>query len=101
MASSSIADRLRALSPEKQRLLALKMRASAANADRIVAFPRNEQEPLPLSFSQQRLWLLHQWQPESPLYNTFLAVRLTGRLRPDALIHAFQEIIRRHQALRT
>ena len=101
MASSSIADRLRALSPEKQRLLALKMRASASNADRIVAFPRNEQEPLPLSFSQQRLWLLHQWHPESPLYNTFLAVRLTGRLRTDSLIHAFQEIIRRHQALRT
>lgn len=101
MASSTFADRLRALTPEKQRLLALKMRARTANAERIVALPRNDQEPLPLSFSQQRLWLLHQLDPGSALYNTFLAVRLSGSLRLAPLASAFQEIIRRHEALRT
>ncbi|MBD2559797.1 MULTISPECIES: non-ribosomal peptide synthetase [Nostoc] len=56
---------------------------------------------LPLSFSQQRLWLLNQLEPNSSLYNIPAAVRLTGLLNIAALEHSFNELIRRHEVLRT
>ncbi|RKG95647.1 non-ribosomal peptide synthetase, partial [Corallococcus sp. CA053C] len=57
--------------------------------------------PLPLSFAQQRLWLIDQLEPDSPLYNMPVAVRLDGALRTDVLERALQEVMRRHDALRT
>ncbi|NNC00087.1 amino acid adenylation domain-containing protein, partial [Corallococcus exiguus] len=57
--------------------------------------------PLPLSFAQQRLWLIDQLEPGSPLYNVPVAVRLEGYLRADMLERALQEVVRRHDALRT
>ncbi|WP_071189195.1 non-ribosomal peptide synthetase [Trichormus sp. NMC-1] len=56
---------------------------------------------LPLSFAQQRLWFLDQLQPASSAYNLSRAVRLEGYLNIAALEQSFNEIIRRHQALRT
>ncbi|MCC5661301.1 amino acid adenylation domain-containing protein [Nostoc sp. XA010] len=55
----------------------------------------------PLSFAQQRLWFLDQLQPGSSLYNIFVAVRLQGQLNVAALEHSLNEIVRRHEALRT
>ncbi|RKH27986.1 non-ribosomal peptide synthetase, partial [Corallococcus sp. CA041A] len=57
--------------------------------------------PLPLSFAQQRMWLIDQLEPGSPLYNMPVAVRLEGHLRADMLDRALQEVVRRHDALRT
>src|SRR5262249_51910659 len=56
---------------------------------------------LPLSFAQQRLWFLDQWQPGIPLYNIPAAVRLTGPLNTAALERSLREIVRRHEVLRT
>ncbi|MBI5094511.1 MAG: amino acid adenylation domain-containing protein [Candidatus Hydrogenedentes bacterium] len=56
----------------------------------------------PASFAQQRLWFLDQWQPGSPLYTiATIALRLTGPLHIDALEQALNEIVRRHDSLRT
>ena len=56
---------------------------------------------LPLSFAQQRLWFVHQLNPADPSYNVPLTLRMKGSLRVDALEQALNEIVRRHEILRT
>jgi amino acid adenylation domain-containing protein len=56
---------------------------------------------IPLSFSQQRLWFLDQFEPQSPLYLLPTALRLKGPLNVNALEQSLNEIVRRHEALRT
>ena len=63
--------------------------------------PVNREAPLPLSFAQQRLWFLHQLQPESAAYNVPIALRLQGEIRVEMLERAFTELVRRHEILRT
>ena len=66
------------------------------------SIPEQSQEGfLPLSYSQQRLWFLDQLDPGSFTYNLFFACRLKGDLNVDALEQSFNEIIRRHEILRT
>ena len=56
---------------------------------------------IPLSFAQARLWFLDQLQPNSAFYNIPTALRLSGQLNVTALESNINEIIRRHEALRT
>ncbi|HEY9633551.1 MAG TPA: amino acid adenylation domain-containing protein [Coleofasciculaceae cyanobacterium] len=63
--------------------------------------PISRDRTLPLSFAQQRLWFLDQLVPNSAFYNTPAAVRLTGSLNLAALERTFDQIVRRHEALRT
>jgi aspartate racemase len=58
-------------------------------------------EVLPLSFTQQRLWFLHQLEKESAAYHLYTAFRLTGRLKVGILEKSLTEIIRRHEVLHT
>jgi amino acid adenylation domain-containing protein len=55
----------------------------------------------PASFAQQRLWFIDQLVPGNTFYNVPTALRLTGALNLIALEQAFNEIVRRHEALRT
>ncbi len=73
--------------------------AVQATAPPIHPVPRDA--PLPLSFSQQRLWFLDQLEPGNPFYNVPNAVRLSGRLDVAALAWSINEVVRRHEALRT
>ncbi|NOK32233.1 amino acid adenylation domain-containing protein [Corallococcus exercitus] len=57
--------------------------------------------PLPLSFAQQRLWLVDQLEPGSAAYNLFLALRVEGALDVGALERSFAALIARHESLRT
>jgi amino acid adenylation domain-containing protein len=65
----------------------------------ITPVPRNGD--LPLSFAQERLWVLDQIEPQNPLYNIPRTLRMQGPLRADALERAINEIVRRHESQRT
>ncbi|HKH47032.1 MAG TPA: amino acid adenylation domain-containing protein [Thermoanaerobaculia bacterium] len=56
---------------------------------------------LPLSFAQQRLWFIDQLEPDTPVYNVFNAVRLIGAARQDLLRLSLEQVVRRHETLRT
>src|SRR5262249_7854851 len=64
-------------------------------------FPVSRDKDLPLSFAQQRLWFLDQYEPNSSVYNVPSALRLRGELNSSALEQSLNEIVRRHEALRT
>ena len=63
--------------------------------------PVSRDRSLPLSFAQQRLWFLDQLEPNSPFYSIPLAIRLKGPLDEEALEQSLNEIVRRHESLRT
>lgn len=63
--------------------------------------PVDRNQPLPLSFAQQRLWFLSQLAPDSGLYNLSVHVKLTGAFNLSALEQSVNEVVRRHEALRT
>ncbi|TSC19082.1 non-ribosomal peptide synthetase, partial [Corallococcus sp. Z5C101001] len=56
---------------------------------------------LPLSFAQQRLWLLDQLQPEDASYNLPTALQLSGHVDVEALRRTFEALVARHESLRT
>ncbi|MEU9985116.1 amino acid adenylation domain-containing protein [Streptomyces sp. NPDC050856] len=73
--------------------------AQAPDADRITPAPRDE--PLPLSFTQRRLWFLDDFEPGGSEYNSGGALGLTGPLDRTALQAAVDALVHRHESLRT
>jgi amino acid adenylation domain-containing protein len=63
--------------------------------------PAGRTGALPLSFAQERLWLVDQMEGAGALYNVPVARRLSGALDVEALRGALAEVVRRHEALRT
>jgi amino acid adenylation domain-containing protein len=61
----------------------------------------SREETLPLSFAQHRLWFIDQMEPGNPFYNLGGAVRLRGPLHVPALKRSLDEVLRRHEVLRT
>jgi amino acid adenylation domain-containing protein/thioester reductase-like protein len=92
------ANRRAQLSPAKQALLA-KLAQGKGAAQAIP--PRPGGGPAPLSFAQQRLWFLEQLVPDSHLYVMYQAVRMTGALDVAVLHRSINELVRRHEVLRS
>src|ERR1700720_1360750 len=63
--------------------------------------PRKPGEPVPLSYSQEQVWMHAQLPPTTPLYNEPVTIHYRGALNPAALEKSFNEILRRHEAWRT
>jgi acyl carrier protein len=61
----------------------------------------SHERPLPVSFAQRRLWLIHELDPSSAAYNVTGALRLLGILDYAALESALDSLIKRHESLRT
>lgn len=90
-----------AFSQEKIKLVELLLRRKGINAGVPVIPRRTASGPCGLSFAQERLWFIDQLDPDSPAYNLTAGIRLTGELKPAVLEQTFNEIVRRHESLRT
>src|ERR1044071_1245318 len=89
-----------ALSPARRALLEKMWLAQPVSASQAIK-PQPTREALPLSFAQERLWILDELAPGNPFYNINSSVRLSGRLRSAALEQSLNELLRRHEVLRT
>ncbi|MBP2328444.1 amino acid adenylation domain-containing protein [Kibdelosporangium banguiense] len=69
--------------------------------DRPVLRARDLPDRVPLSFAQQRLWFLSEFEGPSASYNIPIAVRLSGELDVQALRSAMADVVERQEALRT
>ncbi len=81
------------------RRVAAALGTPALQAPPLVVQPR--QGDLPLSFGQERLWLVDQLAPGSPVYNEAFTVRIAAPLDRRLLERSLDEVVRRHEALRT
>src|SRR6058998_257191 len=100
--SADTPTRAGALSPSKQALLRRMLQGKAAGEAPERIIPRSgAQGPFPLSFAQQRLWFIHQLDPSSSAYHMPSALRLRGRLDAATIRRSLEEVVRRHEILRT
>ena len=90
---------------EKRKLAARLQKArnnAAAKKPNDQAIPRlGRHERIPLSFAQERLWFLDQLEPGSSAYNLAQAVRLSGPLDSPALVRSLNDLVARHDTLRS
>ncbi|MDZ7967791.1 MAG: amino acid adenylation domain-containing protein [Nostoc sp. DedSLP03] len=89
------------LAKNKAELILLLQDKNAATNTDLPLIKADRTQNLPLSFAQERLWLLNQLEPDSPFYNEQTAIKLHGQLNVVALEQSFNKIIARHEVLRT
>ncbi len=87
---SDLQKKLASLSPEKRKLLEKKLKEKAGKLN-----------TFPLSFAQQRLWFLNQFESDKAVYNLPSAFKLIGKMDFEALKKSINEIVKRHESLRT
>jgi len=95
-------DRIQQLSDKKRALLektVLKKGLHVAVSETVI--PIIKGDAAPLSFGQERLWILDRMEPGSPVYIRPLGMRFHGALQVEALAGSLNDIIARHEALRT
>lgn len=99
---SKIAERIAKLSPDRQQLLTRLLKQKQIDLSQAVILPRaRNSNDAPLSFAQQRLWLVLELDPDNFAYNIPEAFLVKGRLDVNVLARSFSEIVRRHEILRT
>ncbi|CAG0992339.1 nonribosomal peptide synthetase DhbF [Myxococcaceae bacterium] len=90
-----------ALSASKRAVLEKRLQGKASPSSQFLPLARIAASEAPLSFAQQRLWFLDQLEPDSAFYNLCSALRISGRLDSGALEAGINQVIRRHEILRT
>jgi amino acid adenylation domain-containing protein len=95
----SLASRIEELSPEKRAVFE-KLAAASSHAAPVLT-RRHRSLPVPVSFAQQRLWFLDQLMPGTALFNMSSAYTFEGRVDESILSRALDEVVRRHESLRT
>jgi amino acid adenylation domain-containing protein len=99
---ADLSSRFADLPPAKQALLRQRLKRKRLEFVLNQTIPRRvTSDPTQLSFAQQRLWFLDQYQPDRSVYNVSSALWLKGRLDLDAIKQSIAEVVRRHESLRT
>ncbi len=99
---SDIAKHITGLSAEKRQLLERYLKSAGLNLSSAVIIPQSrDTNKFPLSFAQQRLWFLEQLDPDSAVYNLPDSNYFKGPLNLAALERSLNEIVRRHEIMRT
>ncbi|MFJ3451792.1 condensation domain-containing protein, partial [Pseudomonas sichuanensis] len=90
------------LSPKERKALAVLLKQKGINLFSVApVFKRHGDEPLQLSYAQERQWFLWQLDPQSTAYHVPAALTLHGTLDLAALEQSFQALVQRHESLRT
>ncbi|MFF4159224.1 amino acid adenylation domain-containing protein [Streptomyces sp. NPDC001678] len=91
------------LSPQRRALLESLLRAEGIerSPSRTVVPREDPAAPVPLAFSQSRFWFLDRFSANNASYVISAALRMRGDFRPELFTRACQEVVRRHEALRT
>ncbi|MEG5026529.1 amino acid adenylation domain-containing protein [Microcoleus sp. AT8-B1] len=90
------------LSAKKRALLEVMLREKGVESSSDRRIPRRKEgDSIPLSFAQQRLWFFDQFEAGKSFYNLPGAIRLKGKLNVAVLEQTFNEIVNRHEALRS
>src|SRR5206468_3788155 len=95
-----IPSQLPELSASKRELLEKRLRGGFKTSEQGQLIRRRSGNTSPLSFAQQRLWLIDQLDPESDAYNVPMVLQVRGELDYATLEKALNEILRRHEVLR-
>jgi amino acid adenylation domain-containing protein/non-ribosomal peptide synthase protein (TIGR01720 family) len=100
---SNLYQRIANLSPEQRKLLLQRLsQKQDRNVLQTQIQPQSrESNSFPASFAQQRLWFLHLLNPNIPLYNELASIQIKGALNLVALEQSVNEIVKRHECLRT
>ena len=102
MSINDLNTRIGRLSPAKRKLLEQKLKQKNSKTNDYQGIPLRKRTETPsLSFSQTRMWLLDQLNPGNPAYNRPSNLQLLGKLNVAALEQSLNEIVHRHQVLRT
>ena len=97
---SDILERIAHLSSEKRALLEAMLARESKPREVTTIQPRNNSHA-PLSYAQQRIWFLDQMDPGNSAYNVPAGMRLSGELDHAALLRSLEQIVARHESLRT
>ncbi|HEX7334406.1 MAG TPA: amino acid adenylation domain-containing protein [Pyrinomonadaceae bacterium] len=100
---ADVSNRIASLTPQERAALVMQRKRKAQAARKVVdhAITRRNRSEAPLSFAQQRLWFLQQLDPGSAAYHLLVFYRLKGQLDVAAWEQSLNEIVRRHEVLRT
>ncbi|RMS88891.1 Pyoverdine sidechain peptide synthetase III, L-Thr-L-Ser component, partial [Pseudomonas savastanoi] len=95
-------DSVKSLSARERKALAVLLKRQGVNLYGVTPIAvRETQAPSALSYAQQRQWIIWQLEPHSAAYNIPLALRLHGALDVEALRRSVEQLIERHETLRT
>ncbi|HPZ09328.1 MAG TPA: amino acid adenylation domain-containing protein, partial [Candidatus Eremiobacteraeota bacterium] len=102
LSKTDLSERISRLSPEKRALFEKRLKGEVTEKSEVKIIPPPSSEvSIPLSFSQERLWFLYKFEPDSAVYNRPLVLHFTGDLNISTLEKSLNIIIQRHEILRT
>src|SRR5215831_13657674 len=96
---ADLSSRIDSLSPQRRALFDMLVRQRQRGGPPIGRRP--VPDTFPMSFAQQRMWFLSQYEPDSPAYNIYRALRIRGTIDVPALERSLAEVTRRHEVLRS